>query len=481
MMRWRAGSWTRPVNRAALQNDETVTKTARITGDQDLAIVTANEAGQTAATSEAGAALQNRVFNKVAWRVLPILVVAYILNYVDRTNISVAALQMNKDVGLTASEFGYGAGLLFIGYCVFEIPSNLVLHRLGARLWISRIMVTWGLISAAMIFVTGPKSFYALRFLLGVAEAGFFPGVAYYLSYWFPLRLRARILAWFLVSIPASSLIGGPVAGVLLQLDGLGGLAGWQWLFLIEALPCVVLGAALAWMIPNQPAEAKWLSPAEQDAASSALDAEAQSLRQKPHVVANFSAALADVRVWLLGAIYLGFSTGSYGVQIWLPQIIKQAHFSDTAVGFLVAVPYFFSVLGMIFWAWFVDRYGRRMLNVGATCGIAALAFLAALFSQDFVAALASLTVALLCLNAARAVFWAIPTLYLTGGAAAGGLALISSIGTLGGFLGPSIMGWLKAATGSFTVGMLAMAGFLALACVLTIGLWFVSRTQDAS
>jgi MFS family permease len=409
------------------------------------------------------------------------LVIAYILNYVDRTNISVAALQMNKDIGLTASEFGYGAGLLFIGYCVFEIPSNLVLHRLGARLWISRIMVTWGVVSAAMVLCTGPKSFYALRFLLGVAEAGFFPGVAYYLSYWFPLRFRARILAWFLVSIPASSLIGAPAAGVLLTLDGLGGLSGWQWLFLIEALPCVLLGLALAWLLPNQPAEARWLTQAERNAASRALAVEEQALRLRPRVVASFSTALTDVRVWLLGAIYLGFSTGSYGVQLWLPQIIKQAHFSDTAVGFLVAVPYFFSVVGMIFWAWFADRYGRRTLNVIVTCALASLAFLAALISQNFTAALASLTVALLCLNAARAVFWAIPSLYLTGGAAAGGLALISSVGTLGGFLGPSIMGWLKDATGSFTVGMLAMAGFLALASLLTVGLWLMTRNERSA
>ena len=429
----------------------------------------------------ADTALEDRVFVKIAWRVLPILVVAYIFNYVDRTNISVAALQMNKDVGLTASAFGTGAGLLFIGYCVFEIPSNLVLHRLGARLWISRIMVTWGLVSAAMVFVSGPRSFYGLRFLLGVAEAGFFPGVAYYIAYWFPIRYRARILAWFLVSIPASSLIGAPVAAMLLTLDGVGGLAGWQWLFLIEALPCVGLGLALAWLIPNQPADAAWLTPDERAAAANALAAEAQALRARPRVVARFGAALADGRVWLLGAIYLGFSTGSYGVQLWLPQIVKQARFSDLAVGFLVAVPYLFSVAGMIFWAWFVDRHGRRTLNVIVTCAVASVAFLAALMARDFATALASLTVALLCLNAARAVFWAIPTLYLTGGAAAGGLALISSIGTLGGFLGPWIMGWLKEATGSFTAGMLAMAGFLALASLLTVGLWLITRADQAA
>ncbi len=413
------------------------------------------------------AADESRVFTKVAWRVLPILVLAYILNYVDRTNISVAALTMNKAVGLTASQFGTGAGLLFLGYCLFEIPSNLALHRFGARMWISRIMISWGLVSAAMAFVTGANSFYGLRFLLGVAEAGFFPGVAYYLSYWFPSRFRARILAWFLVSIPASSLIGAPLAGLLLRLDGAAGLAGWQWLFLVEALPCVVIGLVLAAVLPNQPEQASWLTPEERRIAIRTLAAEAQLARARPNMLVRFGSVLGDRRVWLLGAIYLGFSTGSYGVQIWLPLIVKQAAFSDTAVSLLVAIPYLFSVLGMIFWAWFVDRHGHRVLNVIVTCAVASAAFVMALVSPGFVPALASLTVALLCLNAARAVFWAIPSLYLTGAAAAGGLALISSIGTLGGFLGPAIVGWLKDWTGSFDAGLLALAGFLALASVL--------------
>ena len=418
-----------------------------------------------AATSEVA---QARVFTKAAWRVLPVLVLAYILNYVDRTNISVAALTMNRDVGLTASEFGYGAGLLFIGYCLFEIPSNLALFRFGARLWISRIMVTWGLVSAAMAFVSGPHSFYALRFLLGAAEAGFFPGVAFYLSYWFPNRYRARILAWFLVSIPASSLIGAPIAGLLLRMDGIAGLAGWQWLFVLEAAPAVLVGVLLAFAIPNTPGEAAWLTPEERRIAADALAAEASAARQRPRTIGRFGAALGDARVWLLGAIYLGFSTGSYGVQVWLPLIVKQAQFSNTAVGFVVAIPYLFSVAGMIFWAWFVDRHGHRVLNVVVTCAVAAAAFVAALLSSGFVPVLVSLTLALLCLNAARAVFWAIPATYLTGAAAAGGLALISSIGTLGGFIGPAVMGWLKDNTGSFNAGLLAMAGFLALASLLS-------------
>ncbi|HTH98879.1 MAG TPA: MFS transporter [Stellaceae bacterium] len=422
------------------------------------------------------AAQQSKVFTKVAWRVLPILVLAYLFNYVDRTNISVAALQMNKAVGLTASEFGYGAGLLFIGYCLFEIPSNFALYRFGARIWIARIMITWGLVSAAMAFCSGPYSYYALRFLLGVAEAGFFPGVAFYLSYWFPSGYRARVLAWFLVSIPASSFIGAPVAGLLLKMDGIWGLAGWQWLFLMESLPCVLIGLVLPRLLPNQPHEAPWLSEQEREIATRTLTTEEEALRRKPKVVNNFVPALFSGRVWLLGLIYLSFSTGSYGVQVWLPIIIKGGHFSNTMVSLLVAIPYLFSVAAMIFGAWYVDRYGKRVLNVILTCAVASGGFIFALMSHDLVAVLSSITLALLCLNAARAIFWAIPSLYLTGGAAAGGLALISSIGTLGGFIGPSVMGWLKDATGSFTAGLLAMAGFLALASVLAIVLNLTSR-----
>jgi MFS transporter, ACS family, tartrate transporter len=232
------------------------------------------------------------------------------------------------------------------------------------------------------------------------------------------------------------------------------------------------------WLIPNEPTEAKFLSPEERDVATRTLDAEDQALRRKPKVVTNFAPALADRRVWLLGAIYLSFSTGSYGVQIWLPLIVKEAHFSDTMVGLLVAIPYLFSVAGMIFWAWFVDRYGRRILNVIVTCAVASIGFVFALMSHDFVTVLTGITVALLCLNAARAVFWAIPSLYVTGAAAAGGLALISSIGTLGGFIGPSIMGWLKDMTGSFTAGLMAMAGFLALASLLTVWLSLITRNE---
>lgn len=409
-------------------------------------------------------AIEKKVFAKIAWRFLPILVISYIFNYIDRTSISVAALTMNEDIGLTSSQFGYGAGILFLGYCLFEVPSNLILYRVGARLWIARIMITWGLVSAAMVFASGPMSFYMLRFMLGVAEAGFFPGVAYYLSCWFPSKYRAQILGWFLIAIPASSFIGAPLSALLLNLDGLLGLAGWKWLFLIESLPCVVLGIFVAKLLADSPGKASWLSPEERELVVRLV---ASEQRVKP--ATNMRSVLSDIRVWVLSGIYLGFSIGSYGVQVWLPQIIKQESFSNITVGFLTAIPYLFAVIAMIVWATYVDKNGRRLENVMFTCMIACVGFFVSLITQSFVISLLGLTIALVGVNAARAVFWAIPPRYLVGVAAAGGLALINSIGTLGGFLGPWIMGWLKEETGSFTAGLAVMAGCLLVAGLLAI------------
>ncbi|MBI6633416.1 MFS transporter [Pseudomonas paralactis] len=408
--------------------------------------------------------IEKKLFAKIAWRFLPILMISYVFNYIDRTSISVAALTMNEDIGLTSSQFGYGAGILFLGYCLFEVPSNLILYRVGARLWISRIMISWGLVSAAMVFASGPMSFYILRFMLGVAEAGFFPGVAYYLSCWFPSKYRAQIIGWFLIAIPASSFIGAPVSALLLNLDGVLGLAGWKWMFLIESLPCVVLGFVVAKLLADSPGKASWLKPHERELVVRLV---ANEQRVKP--ATNMRSVLSDIRVWILSGIYLGFSIGSYGVQVWLPQIIKQENFSNVAVGFLTAIPYLCAVVVMIAWAAYVDKNGRRIKNVMLTCVIAGLGFFVSFLTQSFVFSLVGLTIALVGVNAARAVFWAIPSRYLVGVAAAGGLALINSIGTLGGFLGPWIMGWLKEETGNFTAGLAVMAACLFIAGLLAL------------
>ena len=423
-------------------------------------------------------ALQRQAFYKVAWRVLPILIVAYILNYMDRTNIAVAALTMNQALGLTATQFGYGAGLLFVGYCALEIPSNLALYRFGARRWIARIMITWGVASAAMAFAVGPKSFYLLRFLLGAAEAGFFPGVTFYLSYWFPAKYRARITAWFMIAIPASSLIGSPLSGILLESGGHLGLAGWQWLFLVEALPCVLVGLLVLRMLPDSPAEATWLTPEDRDIIVRTLADEKSRRQRSGQVLHSFLPVLTDTRVWLITLTYLCFLMGAYAIQMWLPLMLKQAHLSNFSAATVSGIPYLFASVGMVSWAWYVDRVGQRALNVALTCLVAACGFAIALVTHDFTLSLIGLTIALIGANAARAILWAMPALYLTGAAAAGGLAFINSIGTLGGFFGPWLIGWLKDVTGSFTAGLGAMMGFLLMGAVFAMLLRWKTRGE---
>jgi MFS family permease len=302
-----------------------------------------------------------------------------------------------------------------------------------------------------------------------VAEAGFFPGVTFYLASWFPARYRARILAWFLASIPVSALIGGPLSGALLRMDGVWGMAGWRWLFLLESLPCVLIGLLLLRLMTDRPEVAGWLTAEQRTLVVARLRSER---RVRP--VSRFAPALRDARVWVMSFIYLGFLIGAYGVQVWLPQIIKQSQFSDFAVGLLSAIPYVFAVVGMLVWASAVDRRGARIANLTATCLLATAGFGVALLSGSFVVSMVGLTVALIGVNAARAVFWAMPSQFLEGEGAAGGLALINSIGTAGGFFGPFIIGWLKELTGSFTAGLMAMAGFLLVSAALAASLKLV-------
>ncbi|GAC1339460.1 MAG: MFS transporter [Acetobacteraceae bacterium] len=415
-----------------------------------------------------------RAFRKIALRFVPILMLAYVFNYLDRTCIGFAALTMNRDIGLTPSQFGFGAGIFFAGYCVFEVPSNMMLYRVGARRWIARIMVTWGLASAATALVTGPDSFYGARALLGVAEAGFFPGVTYFLAAWFPAQYRTRMLAWFVLGIPLSSVIGGPVCGALLQLDGVLGLAGWQWLFLVVSLPCVLIGVAVYVLLADRPREAAWLTPAEQAAVEAVLAAE---VRERPR--ARLLDALGDVRIWILAGVQFCFTLGSYGIGIWLPLILQQGHVSTWAIGWLSSVPYVFASIGMLLWAWWVDRSGRRILQQMITCGLGAVGLGGALLAGGNVGVtLAWLTVALIGVTSARAVFWTIPTRFLTGAAAAGGLAFINMIGTMGGFAGPYMMGVLREQTGSFLTGIAAMAGVMVVAVLLAASLRLVMTRE---
>jgi sugar phosphate permease len=413
---------------------------------------------------------ERRVFAKIGWRLMPILTISYILNYLDRTNVSFAALTMNEAIGLTATQFGLGAGIFFAGYCLLEVPSNLVLYRVGARIWISRIMITWGLVSAATSLVVGPTSFYFMRALLGAAEAGFFPGIAFYLATWFPAEYRTRITAWFMVAIPISAVIGGPLSGLLLSMDGIAGLAGWQWLFIIEGLPAAVVGLSLLWLMSDSPENTAWLSEEEKRIVRNRLQAE-----QRPREVKKFSKAVVDARVLILGGIQFGFLVGSYGILNFMPQILDTSgQLSDVQIGFVTSGCFLVASIGMILWAGYVDRGHSRITNLAVACAVSGVGFLGTVaFANNLWVSVFWMAVAVTGINGARFIFWTIPPRFLTGVAAAGGLAFINSIGTSGGFVGPTIMGWLTDLTGSFSAGLLAMSGFLFASAILA---WSLHR-----
>ncbi len=390
---------------------------------------------------------------KNAKRLVAILAIAYVVNYLDRNSIAYAGLTMNKALGLTAGEFGWAAGLTTFSYALLEIPSNLIMQTAGARLWLSRIMITWGIAVSAGALVVGPKSLYVSRLALGAAEAGFFPGVVMYLSTWFPSRYRARVLAWFLLAIPLSSLIGGPFAGLLLGIRNYLGFQGWQWIFLAEGAPAVALGVLALWVLVDHPRDAKWLTSEERNVLLGALSSE-----QRVHVRHNFASALKDVRVLTLTLIQFGFTLGAYGVGIWLPLILKEHTLTNLQIGMLTMPPYLAASVGMLLWARRTDRRARQTLDLASACLLAAAGLVASVMCSGLAPRLIAFTIALIGVSSARAIFWTIPSRFLAGSAAAGGLAFINSIGTLGGFVGPFTMGWLKDLTGSFNTGLMLMA-----------------------
>ncbi len=419
----------------------------------------------------ADAVLQSAV-KKAALRFVPLLTIAYLFNYLDRTSLGVAALTMKEQLGLTGLQFGFAGGIFFLGYSLFEIPSNLLLYKVGARRWLARIMVSWGLVSAATAFVVGPNSFYALRLLLGIMEAGFFPGVTFFLAAWFPAQYRTRMLAWFLVGIPLSSLIGTPVCTMLLGMDGIWGFAGWQWLFFLVSLPCVPLGFLTFILLADRPQTANWLTAEERNTLDRVL---ASEVRERPH--ASLLAALMDLRVLICAAIQFGFTLGSYGIGIWLPLMLREYHLSNTAIGWVAAIPYLFASVGMILWARYVDYKGSRIANLAIACLLGGVGLLLPILSDSLISAVIGFSLALTGVTAARAIFWTIPTRFLTGVAAAGGLAFINSVATTGGFFGPTMMGWLKDFSGSYVVGLLAVAAIMLAATAASMSLkLFISR-----
>ena len=412
--------------------------------------------------------MENKVFTKAAWRLFPFLGVLYVACFLDRVNVGFAALTMNQDLGISEYAYGIGSGIFFIGYFFFEVPSNVLLVRVGARLWIFRIMLTWGFVSMAMALAQGERSMYVLRFLLGVAEAGFFPGVVYYLTQWFPMSMRGRFMAMFLAAIALANVIGAPISSLLLEMDGLYGLHGWQWLFLLEGLPAVLLAFSVLAFLPDSPAEAKWLEPEERQIITTRL---AQDPPGDHHALLPM---LKDARVWLLAIPDFGIILALYGVGLWLPQIVKGLGFSNMQTGFVVAVPYLLSVIVMVLWGISSDRTGdRRWHIVSAALFAAAGLFSAALLGTNLLSVVA-LTLAIIGIYAAITVFWTLPPSFLTGTAAAAGIALINSIANLGGFFGPYIMGWVKTLTGNYSLGFAVLGGGLVMTAVLIA---FMSRS----
>ena len=414
-----------------------------------------------------------RVIRKVTWRLLPFLVLLYFVAFLDRINVGFAALTMNKDLGFTSQIFGFGAGVFFLGYFVFEVPSTVILHKVGARFWIARVLITWGIVSVGMAFIRGPASFYVLRFLLGLAEAGFFPGIILYLSYWFPSRHRSAVTAIFMAAAPIAGAIGSPISGSLMQMNGILGLRGWQWLFLLEGLPAVVLGFACFRFLPDRPSTAPWLSAAERSWLSQTIAAE-QSALQHPRAH-NPWRALADWRVLALSLAYFGTSAGLYTIGFWAPLIIKGLGFSILNVGLLVAIPNVVAVVGMILWSRNSDRTGERYFHAAVACIIAALGMaIAAHAGSSLVLALSGLSLTAFGVSAAKPPLWSIPTMFFGGTAAAASIGLINSLGTLGGFVGPYMIGSTSGHSGSFSYGLYAVGGTLTVSALTLIAMRFI-------
>ncbi|MDH0746852.1 MFS transporter [Pseudomonas sp. GD03842] len=439
-----------------------------------MAIVTTSAQSNKQVQPDTLSAEQTRVLHKAAWRLIPLLALAYFFNYLDRTSVGYAALQMTDQLGLTATQFGLGAGIMFFGYCLCEVPSNLAMYRFGARLWMARIMITWGLAAAATALIVGPYSFYLVRLILGIAEAGFFPGVIFFLTLWFPAQYRTRVLAWFTVATPISFLVGGPLSIWLLQMHGTLGLAGWQWMFIIEGVPACILGLITLKVLSNQPSEAKWLTAHERDVLTGML-ADEQTKGRHSH---GFTAALRDPRVWILSSITFSFTLGSYGIGIWLPQMLKGHGVEVSLIGWVAAIPYFFATVGLLIWAKHVDRTGKGILNLTLAMLLAGVALLVALQMNALIPALAGITMALVGTIAGKTIFYTLPGKFLRGQAAAGGIALINSIGAFGGFVGPYLMGFLKDYTGSFNAGLMAMGCIMFVAAAMVMSLRLFLREE---
>lgn len=420
--------------------------------------------------------IEKRTLKKITWRIVPFIMILYLIAYIDRVNIGFAALTMKEDLGFTASVLGFGAGIFFLGYFLFEVPSNVILHKVGARIWIARVMLTWGLIAGGMAFVDSTTSFYVMRFLLGVAEAGFFPGIILYLSYWFPARHRAGVIAMFMAAAPIAVAIGSPISAALLQMDGIWGFAGWQWMFVIEAIPAVILGIVVFFYMTDRPEKANWLKEDERNWLVKTMQDEDVGKNSNQHH--SILRGLLNPRVLALALVYFGTSAGLYTLSIWAPQIIKDLGVSSMTVGLVNAIPPIISVVAMVLWSRHSDRTGERTWHVAIACMLAAVGLVIAAGTHNMVGLIAALTIINVGISCSKPPLWSMPTLFLSGTAAATGIATINSIGNLGGFAGPVMIGWIKDQTGSYAGGLYFVAGLLVLSTVLTLILSMTNKPK---
>src|SRR6185312_808694 len=409
-----------------------------------------------------------RAYRKVFWRLMPFLMLCYAASYMDRVNIGFAKLQMQQELGFSETVFGLGSGIFFLGYFLFEVPSNILMHKVGARVWIARIMITWGLLSGAFIWVKSVPAFYGLRFVLGLSEAGFYPGVILYLTYWFPARWRGRAITVLMSAIPISSILGNPLSGwVMDAMNHLGGVAGWKWMFIVEAAPAVLVGIAVLFYLDNSIAAARWLDADEKRVLETAIAEDRGSQVSGVHGVAQ---AFRDPRVWFMCLIYFCFVLGQYGLNFWMPTLIRTAGVRGaTAIGLVSAIPYIVTLVLMNVLGHSADRRREQHWHLVVPALIGAAGFVVAPTAPSVGVAIAALSLAAAGAITCAPLFWSLPTAFLAGAGTAAGIAVVNSVGNLAGFVAPFVVGWAKDATGSAAVGMYAIAAMLVVGAACTL------------
>jgi D-galactonate transporter len=426
-------------------------------------------AARSAAPNLTPAIAIDSLYSRIAWRIMPLVFICYIVAYIDRVNVGFAKLQMMGDLKFSDAVYGFGAGVFFLGYFLFEVPSNIILHKVGARVWICRVLITWGIISGCTALVRKPWEFYSLRLLLGVAESGFFPGMVLYLTYWFPSHRRAKMVAMLMAGVPVSGMIGGPVSGYLLHhFNGHQGIAGWQWLFILEAIPAVVLGAVIFFCLDDRVVDANWLSPEEKNVVAGEIGQEA-GVKTHNTILSVFTSP----RVWLMGTIFFGMEMGSYAIGFWLPTIIGQTGIkNEFTIGLLTTLPYTLGLVCMILVGRHSDKTRERRWHVVAPNIVAAIGFaLCTAPGSSTTVAMIGLTLAVAGVFTGLAMFWALPTSFLGGAAAAAGIALVNCTGNLGGFFSPAIIGFLKTHTGTLNSGLFLVSGCMMASAILIVAL----------